>query len=150
MVVASDYQLRHARAGSALTPAVSRDRLDAALAVPVNIRSSSNALPSYAEISLQSVIQNFPLDRQVEILQTRLRVLQLVQLRLTPALAPVAGGYANVLADYLGQRQNLAYRHPPGPAATLKQLNELDVRRREVEFKLKLNTPPADSGPNSP
>ena len=136
--------------GPRWTPAVSRDRLDAALAVPVNIRSSSNALPSYAEISLQSVIQNFPLDRQVEILQTRLRDLQLVQLRLTPALAPVAGGYANVLADYLGQRQNLAYRHPPGPAATLKQLNELDVRRREVEFKLKLNTPPADSGPNSP
>jgi Zn-dependent protease with chaperone function len=42
--------------GPQWTPAVSRDKLDAALAVPVNIRYASNSLPSYAEISLQAVL----------------------------------------------------------------------------------------------
>ena len=136
--------------GPRWTPAVSRDRLDAALAVPVNVRYSSNALPAYAEISLQSVLQNFAPDRQVEIFQTRLRDLDLIQLRLTPELAPVADGYRQVLADFLGERKKTARHRPAGTAATAKQLDALDARRREVESNLKLSALPEDLNLNAP
>jgi len=130
--------------GPRWTPAVSRDQLDAALAVPVNVRYSSNSLPTYAEISLQAVLQNFPPDRQAEIFQTRLRDLDLIQLRLTPELAPVADGYRQVLADFLGERRQDARHRPSGTAATIKQLDALDARRRDAESKLKLSALPAD------
>jgi len=136
--------------GPRWTPAVSRDRLDAALAVPVNVRYSSNALPAYAEISLQAVLQNFAPDRQVEIFQTRLRDLDLIQLRLTPELAPVADGYRQVLADFLGERKKTARHRPAGTAATAKQLDALDARRREVESNLKLSALPEDLNLNAP
>jgi len=136
--------------GPRWTPAVSRDRLDAALAVPVNVRYSSNALPAYAEISLQAVLQNFSPDRQVEIFQTRLRDLDLIHLRLTPELAPVADGYRQVLADFLGERKKTARHRPAGTAATAKQLDALDARRREVESNLKLSALPEDLNLNAP
>jgi len=52
------------------TAAVSRERLEEILSVPVEVRSVSNALPSHAEISLQAVIRNFDSARQAEILQS--------------------------------------------------------------------------------
>jgi hypothetical protein len=130
--------------GPQWTPGVSRDKLDATLAVPVNIRYASNSLPAYAEISLQSVLQNFEPARQVDIFQTKLRDLELIQLRLTPPLAIVAAGYRQVLADFLGERNNHAFRHQIGAEATLNQLDALDARRREVESQLKLNALPPD------
>ena len=136
--------------GPRWTPAVSRDKLDAALAVPVNVRYSSNALPAYAEISLQAVLQNFPPDRQAEVFQTRLRDLDLIQLRLTPELAPVADGYRSVLAEFLGARRNTARHRPSGTAATAKQLDALDARRREAESKLKLSALPPGLNRNAP
>jgi hypothetical protein len=136
--------------GSRWTPAVSRDRLAAALVVPVDIRHASNSLPAYAEISLQSVLQNFAPDRQVEIFQTRLRDLELIQLRLTPALAPVADGYRQVLADFLDAHKKNARRRPSNTTAMVKQLNALDARRRGAESKLKLAVLPPDLNPNRP
>jgi hypothetical protein len=136
--------------GPRWTPGVSRDKLDAALAVPVNIRYSSNSLPSYAQISLQAVLRSFAPERQAEIFQTRLRDLDLIQLRLTPELAPVAGGYRQVLADFLGERKKGRSRRPPGIAATVRQLDALDARRREVESKLRLGVVPPDLNPNQP
>jgi hypothetical protein len=136
--------------GPQWTPGVSRDKLDATLAVPVNIRYSSNSLPAYAEISLQSVLQNFEPARQVDIFQTKLRDLDLIQLRLTPDLAPVAAGYREVLADFLGERKNHAFHHQIGEEATLNQLDALDARRRKVESQLKLNVLPPDLNLNPP
>ena len=136
--------------GPRWTPAVSRAQLDAALTVPVNIRYSANAMPSYAEVSLQSVIQNFEADRQVEILQTRLRDLELVQFRLTPMLAGVADGYRKVLSDYLGARKKIFFLRHPGAAATVKQLNALDARRRDAEAKLLRSPLPPDLNRNAP
>jgi hypothetical protein len=130
--------------GPLWTTAVSRDKLEAALAVPVNLRYSPNALPSYAEISLQSVIQNFEPERQGQILQTRLRDLELIQFRLTPSLAGLADGYRKVLSDYLHARKKFYFLRQPGAAATVKQLNLLDARRREAEARLKVGALPPD------
>jgi hypothetical protein len=136
--------------GPQWTPAVSRDKLNAALAVPVDIRYSSNSLPSYAEISFQSVLQNFEPARQVDIFQTKLRDLALIQLRLTPALAPLADGYRQVLADYLGERKTIWRRRPSGTAALIAQLDALDARRRDVEAGLKTSALPPDLILNAP
>ena len=130
--------------GPRWTPAVSRAKLATVLAVPVNIRYAPDALPTYSEISLQSVIRNFEAERQGQILQTRLRDLELIQFRLAPALAGLADGYRKVLSDYLVARKKFFFLRHPGPAATIQQLDALDVRRREVESKLRTSALPAD------
>ena len=136
--------------GSRWTAAVSRDRLNAALVVPVDIRRSSNSLPAYAEISLQSAIRNFAPPRQTEVLQTRLRDIELLQLRLSPELASVAAGYRDVLADFLGERKRSLFHRPPDVPLTLKRLDTLDARRREAESKLRLAALPPDLNLNRP
>ena len=130
--------------GPAWTLAVSRARLDEILSVAVEMRPASNALPAHAEISFQAVIRNFDRTQQAGILQTKLRDLELAQLRLATPFAVLADGYRRALVDYLypGKRprpmQPLG-RHPPvvlpPPTAeeTLKKLDALDAQRRAVE-----------------
>ena len=130
--------------GPAWTPAVSRDKLDEILSVPVEMRTASNALPAHAEISFQAVIRNFDRAQQAAILQTKLRDLELSQLRMAPPLAVLADGYRQALADYLdpGKRARPVPRigkHPPvvssqpTVADTLKKLDALDAQRRAIE-----------------
>jgi hypothetical protein len=130
--------------GPTWTRAVSRARLDEILSVAVEMRPASNALPAHAEISFQSVIRNFDPAQQIEILQPKLRDLELLELRLAAPFAVLADGYRQALADYLGQGKRTrpmprVGKHPPmvlsQPTAleTLEQLDALDARRRAVE-----------------
>jgi len=136
--------------GPLWTPGASRDRLNAALAVPVNVRATSNALPSYAEITLQSVIKDFTPPQRAEILDARLHDLELVQLRLTPELAAIADGYCQVLKDFLGERRKHGPRRQMGAGTALKQLDALDLRRQEIETRLSLAAMPAELNPGPP
>lgn len=124
--------------GPRWTVAVSRERLDAILTVPVGIRHATNALPERAEISLQSALRSFEPARQVEILETKLRDLDLVQLRLAAPLATVADGYRHALMDFLGrQKKRPSIRQKKIGAAELsKKLDALDEQRRVIEAKL--------------
>ncbi len=130
--------------GPGWTPAVSRDKLDDILSVPVEMRATSNSLPSHAEISLQTVILNLDFARQQAILQDKLRDLGLAQLRMAPQLAALTDGYRRALAGYLGEPSVLPSgqprsRHPftatkkTGVAKTLKKLDALDAQRRMIE-----------------
>ena len=134
--------------GPAWTPAVSRDKLDEILSVPVEMRTASNALPAHAEISLQAVIRNFDQARQVEILQTKLRDLELSQFRMAPSFAVLTGKYRHVIANYLepARRTPPALRlgkHPPVASSmpivtsTLMQLDALDAQRRAIASSIK-------------
>jgi hypothetical protein len=134
--------------GPGWTPAVSRDRLDEILSVPVEMRMASNALPAHAQISLQAVIRNWDRARQAAILQTKLRDLELAQLRMATPLAVLTDGYRRALADYLGsgKRPSLVTRwikHPFTSSSklaledTLKRLDALDARRRAIESAIK-------------
>ena len=128
-------------AGPQWTPAVSLEKLDQILSVPVNVRSASNDLPSLGEISLQDVIRNFDAAQQAEILQTTLRDLELAQLRMAAPLAALNDQYRRALADYLGEGgrapapQRWVKRPPqkPGAGDTLKKLDALDAQRRSLE-----------------
>jgi hypothetical protein len=122
----------------------SRQRLTELLGVPVEFRSSSNALPMHVEISLQSAVQNFaPVPREA-VLRTKLRDLQLAAFRLAPPFDALAAGYCAALTDFLDQGKNVSRRspvskHPVAPrhaadiAQTIRKLDELDARRRAVE-----------------
>jgi hypothetical protein len=135
--------------GPAWTPAVSRDKLDEILSVPVEMRTASNALPAHAEISLQAVIRNFDRARQEAILQNKLRALELAQLRMASQFAVLTDGYRQVLADYLDPgksarpAQHLG-KHPPVVSpkptvtGTLKRLDALDAQRRAIESAIRL------------
>jgi len=125
--------------GPQWTLAVSREKLDAILAVPVGIRAASNSLPTRAEISLQSAVQNFQPPQQTAILRTKLRDLDVVQLRIAPQLAGVVNGYRTALGDFLGVHKSRSYfrffmRTGKGDTDTLlKKLDALDAHRHRVE-----------------
>lgn len=133
--------------GPQWTPSVSRTKLAEALVVPVEIRYATNDLPVRTEISLQAAIQKLDPVQQAAVLRIRLRDLELVQFRLTPQLAAVADGYRIALAEYLGEptgkpaprpaTKRKVIRHSPASvAATVKKLDALDKRRREIEAEL--------------
>lgn len=133
--------------GPTWTPAVSREKLDQILSVAVDFRTVSNALPAHAEVSLQAMIRNFDATQQTAILQTKLRDLELAQLRVARPLAALTAEYRAAIADYLGQGR----RTPPAPFGkhplvapakasardTLQKLNALDARRRTIEATIK-------------
>ncbi|HZF01064.1 MAG TPA: hypothetical protein VE344_04140 [Methylomirabilota bacterium] len=133
--------------GPMWTPAASRDKLDEILRVPVEYRSESNNLPVRAEISVQTVIRNFDSERRDSVLQTKLRDLQLAELRMSPQFAQLTEQYRSVIADYLGEHQSsprkvILGKHPiaaqskPTAQETLNKLDALDAQRREVEAKI--------------
>jgi hypothetical protein len=131
--------------GPRWTPAVSREKLDEILSVPVAVWTASNTLPARTEVSLQAVIRNLEPSRQMAILQIKLRDLELAQLRMAAPLALLTDEYRLALAGYLGQDQGL--RRPfwsrhftpqnTSASATLKKLDELDAQRRAIESSIK-------------
>jgi len=131
--------------GPRWTPAVSREKLDEILSVPVEVWTSSNALPVRAEVSLQAVIRNFEPPRQTAILQIKLRDIELAQLRMAAPLAALTDEYRLAVASYLGQ--NTGMRQPPwskhplpqktSARATLKKLDALDAQRQTIELSIK-------------
>jgi hypothetical protein len=130
--------------GPGWTLAVSREKLDEILRVPVETRVTPSSLPGHADISLQAVIQNFNSARQNTIFQTKLRNLQLAELRIAPQLAALTDGYCRALAAYLGESQNGSSRpvwikhvfdwlQKASASTTLKTLDSLDAQRRTLE-----------------
>jgi hypothetical protein len=132
--------------GPRWTTAISRDRLAAVLAVPVDVRHASNALPMHAELTLSAALQQFEPARQVEILETKLRDLDLIQLRLATPFAGVANGYRTAIREFLSaQKKRTSLRQKKNGAADLaRKLDALDAQRRTVEDRVQrqmLNLP---------
>jgi hypothetical protein len=132
--------------GPRWTAAMSQQQLAQALAVPVAIRSSSNALPQHSEVSLQAAIRNFDAAQQAAVLPVKVRDLELARFRLAPEFATLAVGYRDALADFLGLQKlpppGLVVKKNAGHARatkneTAKKLDALDRRRRELEIKLR-------------
>lgn len=124
--------------GAQWTPAVSGDRLDELLTVPVETRAASNSLPVSAAVSFQTVIRDFDFARQSEIFRAELRDLRRAGWRMTPQNAALAEAYCRVLADYLGARNGVVPRLSPPPskwqrAGTVKKLDALDAQRRAAK-----------------
>jgi hypothetical protein len=132
--------------GPRWTTEVSLARLQELLSVPVDFRSGSNAMPSYAEISLQSALNNLNPEQRDMVVRTKARDLALVELRMAPPFGELADGYRLALADFLGELKrtsqvSVVNKHgvPTQPQAstadTIKRLDALDLRRRNAEIK---------------
>jgi hypothetical protein len=141
-------------ANSQLTAADSDERLAELLEVPVQIRGNSNSLPWHTEISLQKAIRELePAHRDAE-LSSLLRDLELAQYRLARPYAVLAAGYRDVLRNFLGEsegprsvtdnRREAASKRAP-LKETLKRLDALDLRRRELAARLNFNFVPRTS-----
>jgi len=136
--------------GARWTPAFSRDRLAELLAVPVESRSRSNALPVHTVISLQAALRSFTPEQQAAVLRLKLRDLERLHFRLAPPFAALADGYHRVLAEFLGEQNKTAAtgtgrnlviaRRPADIKSTLDKLDALDRHRREAEARV--NTGP--------
>jgi hypothetical protein len=124
--------------GPQWTLAISRDGLAEILSVPVQFRTATNSVPSDAEVSIQSVIQNFDPERQTEIIHAKLHDLEIAQFRMARSLAVLTAGYRDVLAAYLGEdwvtrKAAISGRRTNTPATareTIRKLNVLDAQRR--------------------
>jgi hypothetical protein len=138
--------------GPRWTSDISSVRLAQLLSVPVEYRNDSNALPVHAEISLQAALKSLPPAQRDTVLRLVLRDLALIELRLAPPFGQLADGYRVALAGFLGELKasapvSLVNKHGPPPkrnvslAETLRQLNELDVRRRAAEARLIVSLP---------
>lgn len=126
--------------GPQWTPAVSRQKLDEILSVPVEFREGSNSLPATATVSLQNFIQNFDSTRQNTVLESKLRDLEIAQFRMAPSLAVLTAEYRNVIAGYLGEPLPVRgspqlNRNVPAKISardTIRTLDFLDARRRAI------------------
>ncbi len=140
--------------GPLWTPAVSRDKLDEILSVPVEMRPAPTNLPGACRTfpcRPSSAISTY--DRQKAILQTKLRDLELAQWRMAPQLAVLTGGYRRALADYLDEATAavLAPGKVPKPspgapskrkaADAMKKLDALDAQRRAIETAVQPDNP---------
>lgn len=135
--------------GPRWTLAASREKLDALLRIPAEVRAGSNALPVLTEISLQQALAGFSPEARSTLFAARLRDLQLAQMRLALPYVILAREYGAVLADYLGEprrhlqlgrmSQSAAVTAHPSSPAVIKKLTALDTRRHLLARQLRLD-----------
>lgn len=123
--------------------AESLQKLDSVIHPPVQVRTSTNALPSHADVSLQTVIRDWPPDEQIQMLQRVIVNLQLIRLKVAPAVTILADEYRFALDSYLKKlkRENSRFarllqvftNHPALVRGTLQRLGELDTWRASLK-----------------
>ena len=128
-------------------------KLAAALKVPAQVYASEKALPRRAELTLQQVINEWDLPRQVIVLQKVVGQLRLLRLRTATELLPVVDGYRTTLEEYLRERGPVESHNKNSPGVnsvkrtTCKKLDKLD---RELGSKEKKPVVPGRQAAYSP
>jgi len=122
----------------------SRQKLDETLQYPVEVRSQPGELPLHTEVSLQTILREWDPPRQVTSLQKVIYRLDMLRFRVAPQVAGFVRSYRTVLETFLKHRDETALfvftKQAASHRATeeaLKQLDELDARRRAIEPKEK-------------
>ena len=98
-------------------------------------------------VSLQDAIRNFRTAQLTAILEIKRRDFELAQFRMAQPFAILADGYRSAITDFLGEgrkatrvakagKRAVAARDGLGVEETVKRLDILDARRRELEAKL--------------
>jgi len=127
-------------------------RFDDLLAVPVEFRSDTNALPQHMTVTLQTAIRSFSTAESEAIVRVKLRDFGIAQYRMAAPFDSLAARYRAVLADYLGEQggSRAVIRDKRGrpvhafasAEVTLTKLDTLDARRRQIEVRLNALTTP--------
>jgi hypothetical protein len=124
----------------------SRARFADLLAVPVEFRAATNSLPQHMTVTLQTAIRSFSSADCEAVVRVKLRDFAMAQFLMAAPFDSLAAGYRAVLADYLGEpggaravihgRRGQTVRRSASVEATVKTLDFLDARRREIEARL--------------
>jgi hypothetical protein len=125
------------------------EKLDEIVHSAVQIRVGTNELPLRAEVTLQTIIRDWPLEQRTPTLQAKARQLFMLRPRLARDLAGLAEEYARVLDNYL---QNLSHggfvlpfrKHATQRRKTeeaLQQIDALDARRATLRPEIKPSAP---------
>jgi hypothetical protein len=128
--------------------------LDQAVQAAVQVRTGANELPLQAELKLQTVIRDWDFVRQTQAIQTTLRELGLLRLRISQQFVGLAQDYSQVLETYLQQRDHPGFVLPftrklarkRAAESAAQQLDALDARRealRPLPGPVATNQPPA-------
>ena len=109
-------------------------KLDDILHAPVDVRTEKTELPLRTEITLQTVLRQRASAQQVQLLQRKLRDLDLLRLRVPAEVRPTVDDYRRVLQSYLQKRGAVTITQSSGVISpqseeTIRQLNALDARR---------------------
>lgn len=109
----------------------------------IEVRTGANELPFHTQATLQNIIRDWDRVPQTLALESKLRELAAVQLRISHDLTPLVEDYRKVIVSFLnnrdkslilGLRRKAAHQH--ATAVALMQLNALDSQR------LALRAPP--------
>jgi hypothetical protein len=120
------------------TPLESLAKLDETLRLQSEFRSDKQDLPLHTNVSLQSVIREWDLRPQAVTLQRKVTELELMRLRVDPAMTGLVDDYQDALRTYLQRRglvapltsRRLGAAIPDRTAQeTVARLNALDLRR---------------------
>jgi hypothetical protein len=98
-------------------------KLDEILPSRVEVRSVQNELPLRSEVNFQTIIREWPPERQREMLQRKLGELDALRLRVAPAAVAMVDDYRHVLLTYLQKRFS------PGPLALFRRRSGSNVDR---------------------
>jgi hypothetical protein len=115
-------------------------KLDEALRLGVQLRAGTNELPTHADVSLQTAIQDWDTVRQTAALEDKLRDLELMRSRTSPEFVPILDQYRYVLTTYLQERDHPSTILPWRKKSTvrrrvdeaIRQLDSLDARRQAM------------------
>jgi len=112
-------------------------RLQQAVRFPVEVRLGTNALPMHGAVRLQTIIQEWDMNRQTRALNQTLQELVALRARIAPELIGLLDDYRLALEHYLRNRNRKGLYLPKGvnrqPALTglirrtLSTLDELDA-----------------------
>jgi hypothetical protein len=116
-------------------------KLNETVHTAIEVRSTQNDLPMHTHVNLQTVIRDWDVFQQTQLLQRKLQELELMRLRVAHEFVPLLDDYRKVLRAYLEKRQNpgsLFSWLRPGRAANrtaneaIVLLEALDVRREAL------------------
>jgi hypothetical protein len=125
--------------GLTWSSALSMDKLDAALRVPVQVRHAADLLPLASSVSLQEFLEQWSYETQGPWIQQKVSQLRWLEMNVSPAVAPLVGAYATALEDYLRKRRlpagTAGHRKATGSQpqvwiqSAMEKLNQLDQVR---------------------
>ncbi len=137
--------------------AESWQKLDELVRSAVQIRIGTNELPLRAEVTLQTIIRDWEPPRQTQVLESKLRELQMLRARLAADLAPLVDEYCRTIETYVQNMNHTGFVLPfrkhaalrRNATETLRRLDELDARRTnlrpvpKVPETIQASSPPA-------
>ena len=122
------------------SPEESWEKLDELVRSAVQIRIGTNELPLHAEVPLQTIVREWPTERQTPALENKLRELQMLRPRLDRDLDPLVDDYCKAIEAYIQNLNHTGFVLPfrkhivqrRNGEETARRMDELDARRANM------------------